>query len=955
MSPYQSAGARWLSEDEGGDTAKKVNRFSDEEGPGRGRSKKDPVAGASSSARTSTEKVAQRDSETRQEPSTIGGDASTSAPTSVGRSRLPSAGLAAAKAHWKAMEGNGRGRMRRANSEEAVAQSSSRGGETAPATGQETTISGHPIATEEGVPMPSLREIAPMGRQSSGVATYQSPINPCVPPGAPSTSPLPPTHSVEPSSSSTPTIATTSSSITPATSMTSVPDFATGRGGDGISGHGTPTEAQQTPDRQDEELSRAESRTQLLPQLKAILTCPVCVSQQDSSRRGYPFLRQPITLRCGHTVCLSHVNIRKVPALDVSAFPETEAHARLAAWSASRLSAYATAACPIPVCRQHIHGDKTSTNTSTDTTVAGSTYDVTLDTRQHQLSERNDVLHYPPPLLPEAVLGSENANADGEAAIERGVPIDFTVSKVLAIILRELERERLASLPSYKIPNASALDVEADAEDDGNTSATGSDAVEDSSFEPTTFGQVPRPDASFLPLGDSSLRPRHSRHQGLHRTDSIMSKRRRRSTAVGQKDSHNLSPPHKRTGLPSGAPGPQPRQNSYSFEKELALTLECDVCTSLFHEPMTTPCGHTFCSRCLARSLDHSTRCPVCRQDLPSFSFYQDHPTNKLLTSVVITAFHEEAMERRRGIEEEERDARLDTPIFVCSLAFPGMPTILHVFEPRYRLMLRRAIESGRPRFGMVMPARGAGNPNLAGVMEYGTMLDIKSIQMLPDGRSMVETVGAYRFRLLEKGSLDGYSVGRIERLDDISPEDEAMLERLSLERARNARAEARQQRGHTIRQGQSEQANEAAPSSVSRPPMARSLSTSHQSTSASAVGLPEMQPGEAEPSTDELMTICRSFIDQLRSGSAPWLLQRLNNTYGPMPEDPSLFSFWMALVMPIDEYEKARLLPIRSPRLRLRLIAHWVEQLRSSWCHTLLISYFCNSQVLERLRDPQE
>lgn len=86
------------------------------------------------------------------------------------------------------------------------------------------------------------------------------------------------------------------------------------------------------------------------------------------------------------------------------------------------------------------------------------------------------------------------------------------------------------------------------------------------------------------------------------------------------------------------------------------------------------------------------------------------------------------------------------------------------------------------------------------------------------------------------------------------------------------------------------------------------------------------------EPSTAELMAICKDFIDQLRSGSAPWLLQRLNSTYGAMPEDPSTFSYWMALVMPIDEYEKARLLPIRSPRLRLRLIVHWVEQLRSSW-----------------------
>ncbi|KAJ9117529.1 hypothetical protein QFC22_004379 [Naganishia vaughanmartiniae] len=929
MSPYQSAGARWLSEDEGGDTAKKVNRFSDDEGSGRGRSKRDPVSGMASTSRASTEKVAQRDSETVQESSTIGGEDSSSVIASAGRSRLPSAGLAAAKAHWKAMEGNGRGRVRRANSQEAIAQASSRSGETSQTPGQETTISGHPIATEAGVPMPSLRDIAPMGRQSSRVATYQAPVNPAAT-SVPSASPLPPAQSVEPSSSSTATIATASSSITPATSTSSIPDFAIGRGGDGISGYGTPSEAQQMPDGEDEELSKADFRKKLLPQLKAILTC-------DPSRRGHPFLRKPITLRCGHTVCLSHVNIRRVPALDLSAFPETEAHARLAAWSASRLSAYATAACPIPVCRQHIHEDKTSRNTSLDATAADTNSEATPDTRQHQLSERNEVMHYPPPLLPEAGPGGDDVNDDGDLALDRGVPIDFTVSKVLVIILRELERERLSSLPSYKIPIASALDVEADLEDDGNTSATGSEGVEDSSFEPTISGQVPRPDPSFLPSGDSSSRTRHTRHHGLHRTDSSVSKRRR-STAAGQKDSHNLSPPLKRTGLPSGAPGPQPRQNSYSFEKELALTLECDVCTSLFHEPMTTPCGHTFCSRCLARSLDHSTRCPVCRQDLPTFAFYQDHPTNKLLTSVVITAFHEESMERRRGIEEEERDARLDTPIFVCSLAFPGMPTILHVFEPRYRLMLRRAIESGRPRFGMVLPARGSGNPNLAGVMEYGTMLDIKSIQMLPDGRSMVETVGAYRFRLLEKGSLDGYSVGRVERIDDISPEDEAMLERLSLERARNARAEARQQRRdlgtprHSPQDQSSQAAGAGAPSVASRPPIARSLSTSHQPLSATSVGLPEMQPGEAEPSTDELMTTCRSFIDQLRSGSAPWLLQRLNNTYGPMPDDPSLFSFWMALVMPIDEYEKARLLPIRSPRLRLRLIAHWVEQLRSSW-----------------------
>lgn len=75
--------------------------------------------------------------------------------------------------------------------------------------------------------------------------------------------------------------------------------------------------------------------------------------------------------------------------------------------------------------------------------------------------------------------------------------------------------------------------------------------------------------------------------------------------------------------------------------------------------------------------------------------------------------------------------------------------------------MLRRCLESPIPRFGMVMPARPGGT---SPQMEYGTMLEIRSVQMLPDGRSMVETWGTHRFRLLESGTLDGYMVGRIER-----------------------------------------------------------------------------------------------------------------------------------------------------------------------------------------------
>lgn len=42
-----------------------------------------------------------------------------------------------------------------------------------------------------------------------------------------------------------------------------------------------------------------------------------------------------------------------------------------------------------------------------------------------------------------------------------------------------------------------------------------------------------------------------------------------------------------------------------------------------------------------------------------------------------------------------------EIPVFVCVLALPHSTCPLHVFEPRYRLMIRRAIETDSRTFGM--------------------------------------------------------------------------------------------------------------------------------------------------------------------------------------------------------------------------------------------------------------
>ena len=102
-----------------------------------------------------------------------------------------------------------------------------------------------------------------------------------------------------------------------------------------------------------------------------------------------------------------------------------------------------------------------------------------------------------------------------------------------------------------------------------------------------------------------------------------------------------------------------------------------------------------------------------------------------------------------------------EIPIFICGLAYPGISFPLHVFEPRYRLMMRRCIEDGSRVFGMVMhTGNGSGS-------EFGTLVRIEDFQQLSDGRSRVDTIGTRRFKVLQYGEKDGYATGKVEYIED--------------------------------------------------------------------------------------------------------------------------------------------------------------------------------------------
>lgn len=316
--------------------------------------------------------------------------------------------------------------------------------------------------------------------------------------------------------------------------------------------------------------------------------------------------------------------------------------------------------------------------------------------------------------------------------------------------------------------------------------------------------------------------------------------------------------------------------------KEATKTeLDCQVCYALMLDPLTTTCGHTFCRKCVARVLDHSTMCPVCRRDLPMPPGVRSIPGNKTLTKLLNSLCPDLAAARAEAAAQEEVPmlGEKNVPLFVCTLAYPSMPTFLHIFEPRYRLMIRRAIDNGDGKFGMLMYNRRAvpqGNLGPVEFLQYGTLVHINGIEYMPDGRSLVETRGISRFRVKDWDMLDGYVVGNIERLDDISLAEEEQVEATE--------------------------------------------------TTGPAPNEHDLISQIDHMSTQELLNIGTDFIARMQAASAPWLHEGVLASYGPPPDDPALFPYWFASILPIGEEEKYKLIPTTSVRERLKITARWVR-----------------------------
>lgn len=410
---------------------------------------------------------------------------------------------------------------------------------------------------------------------------------------------------------------------------------------------------------------------------------------------------------------------------------------------------------------------------------------------------------------------------------------------------------------------------------------------------------------------------------------------------------------------------------SYTTTDQLRhnLNAECPICCNTYTSPTTTPCGHTFCRECLVRSLDYQRFCPFCRDHID----YCPPPTTLLVN--LLSQLFDKHHTVDPSVHDLENDHRV--PLLISNLAFPHINCSVHIFEPRYRLMLRRIMSSSRRRFAMCL-ARRRRTENESPFYEYGTMLELMHVQTLADGRSIVEAVGSHRFKVTKSELIDGYHMADIERIDDIDFEQETLLEQQHILTATAARARQQKQRespaqtrptparplsmsqfsmprslpttGH--RQSWAQRAHPQTQSQMKKAPWlqmhVRGLSAARSKPPMIAQQRPQQQQQPVPEreiknhqiqSTEELLNEIVDFIEKLmhhkhtNAALSTWL-----NALGESPvlrgpqRDRVALTWWFVNMMPLSEEEKYTLLPICNFRERLLIIISWVDCFQDQW-----------------------
>ena len=128
----------------------------------------------------------------------------------------------------------------------------------------------------------------------------------------------------------------------------------------------------------------------------------------------------------------------------------------------------------------------------------------------------------------------------------------------------------------------------------------------------------------------------------------------------------------------------------------------------------------------------------------------------------------------------------LRVPIFPLpgAILFPRSQLPLHIFEPRYRDMVRDAIDGGG-QIAMIQPHR-LDDDNLAPLYSVGCVGELVGVEELDDGRYNIVLLGSQRFRFVKEADTDAaYRCADVDiaAFDDDEPEPLPLIQRAEVER----------------------------------------------------------------------------------------------------------------------------------------------------------------------------
>ncbi len=130
------------------------------------------------------------------------------------------------------------------------------------------------------------------------------------------------------------------------------------------------------------------------------------------------------------------------------------------------------------------------------------------------------------------------------------------------------------------------------------------------------------------------------------------------------------------------------------------------------------------------------------------------------------------------GMQIEDMERLEELPLFpLATVLFPGAILPLHIFEERYKAMMKFAVENGA-LFGLSYRGDAeADRETLPDIGSVGCVAKINAVMPLEEGRMNMITTGVVRYRVVELKQLIPFLIAKVEAFtDDIEMETDLTM-----------------------------------------------------------------------------------------------------------------------------------------------------------------------------------